>query len=123
MIKLVYCVRKRRELSLAEFNRYWLERHGALIRDHARALGATRYVQSHRCAPEEDVAIMKSRGLSEPFDGVGELWWPDLDSYRQHVRSPAAREVRRTLLEDEARFIDFAQSKLFLTEEQTVFEL
>ncbi len=123
MIKLVYCVRKRKDMSQAAFSRYWLERHGPLVRSLAEALGARRYVQSHTIEPEMNDALLKSRGLSEPYDGITELWWDDIERYKATAHSPAAREARRALLEDEANFIDFAQSRIFLTQEHMIFDL
>ncbi|MCC5858862.1 MAG: EthD domain-containing protein [Ectothiorhodospiraceae bacterium] len=122
MVKLVYCVRKRPEMSRDAFSRYWLERHGPLVQRYAGALGVSRYVQSHLQEPVENEAILKSRGLAEPYDGIAELWWDDMETYRAHAHSPAAREARRALLEDEAAFIDFAHSRLFMTREHVIFD-
>ena len=122
MIKLVYCVRKQVGLSREAFERYWLEQHGPLVRRLADTLGARKYVQSHTIQPQLNEAILKSRGLSEPYDGITELWWDDLASYQASANSPAAREARRALLEDEATFIDFSHSRIFLTEEHVIFE-
>ncbi len=47
MIKLVYCLRRLPNLSREEFQRYWLETHGALVRERAQALRIRRYVQVH----------------------------------------------------------------------------
>ncbi len=38
MIKLVYCLRRLPNLSREEFQRYWLETHGPLVRSRAQAL-------------------------------------------------------------------------------------
>jgi uncharacterized protein (TIGR02118 family) len=122
MVKLVYCVRKRPEMPWEAFSRYWLEQHGPLVGRYAKALGASRYVQSHVQQSTENEAILKSRGLAEPYDGIAELWWEDMETYRAHAHSPAAREARRALLEDEAVFIDFAHSRLFMTQEHVIFD-
>ena len=47
MIKLVFCCRRRPELSREEFQRYWLQSHGPLVRELAPALGIKRYTQVH----------------------------------------------------------------------------
>lgn len=122
MIKLVYCVRKRPDMSLEAFLRYWQKRHGPLVCSFAQALGIARYVQSHACEADENQALLRSRGLAAPYDGIAELWWDDMATYRRHVHSPAAREARRALVEDEAHFIEFAQSRLFVTEEHLIFD-
>ena len=49
LTKLVYCVRKRAELSDDEFRTYWLEQHGPLVRslwEAGRFPGMVKYVQS-----------------------------------------------------------------------------
>ncbi len=64
MIKLVYCVRKRADLSQAEFHRYWLEEHGPRARRHADAIYAARYVQSHTLDTELNAGLRASRVVS-----------------------------------------------------------
>ena len=34
MVKLVFCLRRLPQLSLAEFQEYWLQKHGPLVRSH-----------------------------------------------------------------------------------------
>ena len=47
MVKLVFCLRRLPHLSLAEFQEYWLQKHGPLVRSHAETLRIRRYVQTH----------------------------------------------------------------------------
>lgn len=121
MIKLVYCIRRRADLSEAEFHRYWLEEHGPRVRGHAKALGADRYVQSHTLDSEVNGALRASRGMSPPFDGITELWWSDLGAFQEALGSHDGIAAGRDLLEDERRFIDFERSALFVTEEHEIF--
>jgi hypothetical protein len=124
MIKLVYCIRKRAELSDEEFHRYWLEDHGPRVRGHAAALGASRYVQSHTLSgalAEANEGLRASRGMSPPHDGITELWWPDMESFQKALGTKDGVEAGRDLLEDERHFIDFEASTLFLTEEHEIF--
>ncbi|MDX1648349.1 MAG: EthD domain-containing protein, partial [Myxococcota bacterium] len=99
----------------------WLERHGPLVRRHARALRASRYVQSHTLDTELNEALRGSRGAGPPFDGITEVWWASRAELEAALASPEGREAARALLADEARFIDFAASSLFLTEEHAIF--
>ena len=123
MVKLVYCVRKRAELSREAFRKYWLEQHGPLVLRFAEALRAKKYIQSHTIEPEINDAIVKSRGLAPPYDGIAEVWWEDIESLKAALSSPAAQEWRKALIEDEAKFIDFSQSREFMTEEHVIFDL
>ena len=47
MVKLVFCVRRRAELSREECQRYWRENHAPLVQRHAEVLRVRRYVQTH----------------------------------------------------------------------------
>ena len=80
MIKLVFCLRRRDDVSEEEFHRYWLEEHGPLVRKHAEALGIRRYQQVHQVLPDFSRALGAGRGAPEPYDGVAELWWDDADA-------------------------------------------
>ncbi len=85
MIQLVYCVRRKSDVSPTALRKYWLEQHGPLVKRHAAAMCARRYVQSHTLETE------------------------------------AGLRAASALLEDERRFVDFAASSLFMTEEHTIF--
>lgn len=122
MIKLVYCIRRRADVSPAEFSRYWLESHGPLVRSVAAAIGARRYVQSHTVHPDLNAMLQQSRGLEPAYDGVTEVWWDDRAAFERGLQEPAGVDAARRLLEDEARFIDFAGSRVFLTEEHEIFD-
>ena len=121
MIKLVYCLRKREDVSHESFYRYWLSEHAPLVKSLASAIGATRYVQSHTTLPVLNELMLKSRGLQAPYDGITEVWWEDKAALESGMGSPEGVEAQAQLIEDESRFIDFSQSRLFITEEHTIF--
>ena len=121
MIKLVYCIRKRADISEAEFHRYWLEEHGPRVRGHAKALGADRYVQSHTFGSELNEGLRASRGMSPPHDGITELWWSDTEAFQKALASEDGIAAGKDLLEDERHFIDIGASTLFMTEEHEIF--
>ncbi len=122
MIKLVYCVRRRADISEAEFFRYWREEHGPLVKSVAGDLRARRYVQSHSVAAEVGAGLTEGRGLAAPFDGITEVWWESVEELVAGSASAAGQEAGRRLYEDESRFIDFSDSRLFLTEEHEIFD-
>src|SRR5712664_2236271 len=104
MLKLVFPLRRLPALSREEFQRYWYETHGPLVRRHAKALRIRRYVQLHTLDDPINAALRESRGAEEPYDGVAELWWES-----------------RADLEDERRFIDLGRSALWLGTERPIF--
>src|SRR5690242_8399183 len=120
MIKLVFCLRRLSHLSRDEFQRYWRETHGPLVRRHATALRIQRYVQLHTGHDTLNDALRASRGGPEAFDGVAELWWRSRADLEAAMASPEGRAAGAALLEDERRFIDLARSPLWVGSEHAV---
>lgn len=120
-IKLVYCLTRRPEVAPAEFHRYWLQEHGPKVRDRKLALRAVRYVQSHTVEPGLNDLLQASRGLEPPYDGITEVWWDSADTLRAALATPEGAKAMQDLLEDESRFIAFARSRVFMTEEHAIF--
>jgi uncharacterized protein (TIGR02118 family) len=121
MIKLVFMVRRREGITREEFQRYWKEEHAELVQRHAGLLRIRRYVQTHAHHTDLDDALAGSRG-SEPrqYDGVAELWWDSIDDLVQTATSEEGQTAQQALLEDERRFIDLANSPIWLGEEIAV---
>ena len=117
MIKLTFAVRRRVDITPAAFHRYWRDQHGPLVRSLQPVLRIRRYVQTHRLETPLNDALRASRRALEAFDGVAELWWDDLDALVAATSSPEGAAAGRTLLEDEAQFIDLEQSALWLGQE------
>jgi len=120
MIKLVFCARRLPHLTRAEFQRYWHETHGPLVRQRAAALRIRRYVQVHTLDHALNDALRASRGGPEAFDGVAELWWDSAADLQAATSTPEGRQASLELLEDERRFIDLANSPLWIAEERPV---
>ena len=117
MVKLTFCIRKLPDMSLAEFQRYWLENHGPLVRERAEVLGIKRYVQVHRWDSPANEAMRASREAAEPYDGVAELWWTSIEAMAAATSSPEGRQAGKELLDDERKFIDLRRSALWVGEE------
>ena len=123
MIKLVFALRRRQDLSRDEFQRYWREHHAPLVRSHAGTLGIRRYVQTHTLPDDVHAALRMSRGAPEPYDGVAELWFDSLDTLGAAVATDEGQAAALALLDDERRFIDHARSPLWLAQEHPVVAL
>jgi hypothetical protein len=123
MIKLVYIVRKRADISEKDFNEYWLKTHGPLVRGFAKSMRAKKYVQSHTVHEDAGKQIRNTRPkMKETYDGITEVWWDTLEDFSGGGVVQERAEAARALLEDESKFIDFEHSSIFLTEEHEIFD-
>lgn len=121
MIKLMFCLRRLPHLSAAEFQDYWLNRHGPLVRSVAATLKIRRYVQSHTLAEPRLDGIGNARGTVVPaYDGVAELWLDDVEAVLASGMTEEGRAAGQLLLEDEQRFIDLPNSPLYFVQEQEI---
>ncbi len=120
MIKLVFCMRRKPGLSLEEFQRTWLEDHAPIVKEHAKALGVLRYVQLHSDLGPVSEALGRVRGAPAPYDGVAELWYESIEDLQASFETKEGRAAGRALLEDEKRFIDLANSPVWIGEEHVV---
>lgn len=122
MIKLVFCLRRLPHLSLEEFQRYWLETHGPLVRSHAGTLRIKRYVQVHTLDSPVNETLRASRDAGEPYDGVAELWWDNAEDLAAATATPEGQQAAGELLEDERKFIDLPRSALWVAQEHPVVD-
>lgn len=123
MIKLVFTLRRRKDMTREGFQLYWREQHAPLVKRHADTLHIRRYVQVHARDTDLDGAVAGVRG-SEPrfYDGVAELWWDSLEELVAAYSSDAGQVAAQELLEDEQRFIDLSLSPLWFGEENVVVD-
>jgi EthD domain len=119
VVKLVFCCRRRAELTTEEFQSYWRNSHADLVRSVRAAIPTmTRYVQNHTVFGPLTDGVRDSRGAGEPYDGVAEIWI-DFDATADDPEAMATAMQR--LLEDELTFVDMARSSVFIAEEHLIF--
>lgn len=122
MIKLTYAIRKRPDLSDAEFRRYWRDVHGPFVATLAKTVNAKRYVQSQLLDTPINDVLRQSRGHTvKPFDGVTEIWWDSEEAFMAGNGSPEGLKAGEQFVKDEANFVDHANSVSFITREHEVF--
>ncbi len=120
MIKLAFCLRRLPHLSVEEFQRTWRDDHAPLVRQHQKALGILRYVQLHTDHGKLTQAMTASRGCGPAYDGIAELWYESREAFAALRESAEARAAGKALYEDECRFIDLANSAIWVGEEYEV---
>lgn len=109
MIKLIYCITRKPDMPVEEFQRYWRETHGPIA---GRIPGVRRYVQCHTL-PE-----LYAGDRAPAYDGAAELWFDDMEAMRAAMASPE----RDAAVEDERNFIDHSRVFAIITEEKPVVE-
>ncbi len=107
-VKGVFLVKRKPGLSVAEFQDYWRTKHAPLV---PRTPHLLRYVQCH-VLPETYEA-----DTPPAYDGVAELWWPNVEKFKESWASP---ELQVEQLTDAKQFVDGQNSAAFLAEENRV---
>jgi uncharacterized protein (TIGR02118 family) len=113
MIKLAVLLKRRKDLSFAEFDRYWDGTHGDLVigipefTRHVR-----RYSQSHIIDPSYGGEGMAWKRAD--FDGIAEVWFDDLTAMTMAFNEPRFVEI---VGPDDKKFIDPAGVSIMVTEE------
>jgi len=121
MLKIIICMKRRPEMSRAEFLRYWKEHHAKVVTEVAGPMGMRRNVHNHTIATPIDGRLRQGRGAEmDDYDGVAETWFDSLEVLTAATSSEEGRRAARLLAEDEARFIDFSRSRIFFVEEHVV---
>ena len=106
-VKNVEFVRRRPDLGVEEFQRYWREVHGPLASEIPVIV---RYVQSH-CRRGG-----YANGRQPPCDGVAITWFASTDAMRESARTDAYARTRA----DEANFIAPGELPFIITREHVV---
>jgi uncharacterized protein (TIGR02118 family) len=102
MVKGMFLIKRKPDLTLSDFRRHWLEVHGPLA---VKNMEIRRYVQCH--------TIDSVYNFCEPrWDGVTHLWFDDAAAA---ARAMAALPHNQALVEDGAKFIGESLN-LFATE-------
>ena len=107
LVKGLFLVKRKPGLSVAEFQDYWRNKHAPLV---PRTPHLIRYVQCH-VLPET-----YESEFPPAFDGVAELWWPDLAKFKE---SWASKEIQVEQLTDAKEFVG-DETRAFLAQENRV---
>lgn len=107
-VKGLFLVKRKPGMSVAEFQDYWRNIHAPLV---PRTPHLLRYVQCHV------LPTMYEADSPPAYDGVAELWWPNLAKFQESWASP---ELQVEQLTDARNFIDGQHSTAFLAEENRV---
>ncbi|KIW79151.1 hypothetical protein Z517_05763 [Fonsecaea pedrosoi CBS 271.37] len=122
MIKLVYVIERRPDMPEKAFYDYWLNKHGPLVRRHAKAIRAKKYVQSHLIETPINEALRSARNMLGPVAGITEVWWDSVEDFQAGLSTPDGQAAAAELSADEDKFIDVKKSRVFMTKEHVIFD-
>lgn len=117
-VKLSVVIKRRTDMTFADFDRYWDLTHGAIVTSvpeftrHVR-----RYVQSHLVSEytgEGDSSKLTSAWGKAAFDGIAELWFDSIADMVKAFNEPAFKEK---IAPDDEKFVDAAGTQLFTLKE------
>jgi|SRR6266853_1120707 len=112
MVKIVRLVKRRADLTLAEFKVYWLTRHAQHER---RAIETTSLQKVVASFATGEVAL---GGTVPPFDGMVALYFGSLEDARAALSGPGTAAMR----EDAKNFVDPRSSTQIFADEYLVSE-
>jgi uncharacterized protein (TIGR02118 family) len=117
MVKLVGCLRRKPGMSAVEFQRYWKDVHGPLVKSVPEFFRYVRkYVQGHTAS--EPVPGFPAPA-SPPFDGIAELWFDSVADVGRAFTEPRYVEIIRP---DEQKFLDLPNCSICVVEEVAIHE-
>jgi uncharacterized protein (TIGR02118 family) len=106
-IKGVYPFRKKPGMTLEAFQYHWWHTHGPIAALTEEALS---YVQIHARADSQET-------VSPVYDGITEIWWPDIEAAGRAIGS---RQMREDQGSDAPNFVDMESISLFFAKEEIV---
>jgi len=121
MLKIILCIKRKPGMTREQFHSYWKGEHKDVVKQVAGSLGMRRNVHNRTLSTDLDNRIRQGRGaLPDDYDGVAESWFDSLEALISATSTEEGRKAAKLLAEDEERFIDFSQSKIFFVEEEVV---
>ena len=120
MIKLSFCLTKKDELSLEEFQNYWLNNHAPLVKQMSNDLKIVKYTQlhcrNHNFLQQNKLSRLNNAEIPKEYDGIAEIYWNSWDDLEGLADIENARMASKILMEDEAKFIKFSESPLLFSD-------
>ncbi len=122
LVKIFFCLRHPEHLSREQAQLYWRTNHGPVIRGVAQGMGMQRYFQVHYYADELEGRLRASRGTTTPpYTGHAEAWFNRAD-LATLANVPEAKRAMEIAVEDEAHFIDFPRSAMWIAKERVFID-
>lgn len=117
MVRMIYCIMRRDDVSLRDFRNYFEGEHRELICQAAKELKAIDFTQSLTLMVERNFTVMVRRGTEMPYDGVIEMWWENAAELEKVSETEESQKRAEDFFSQASKFIDLSKSRMFFTEE------
>ncbi|MBM4258997.1 MAG: hypothetical protein FJ147_24245 [Deltaproteobacteria bacterium] len=122
LVKLFFPLRHHSHQSLEEAQLYWRTNHGPLIRGMSLGMRMKRYIQVHYYADAVEQQLRTARGTTiAPYTGHAEAWFDRAD-FAVLANTPEGKRAMELAVEDEAKFIDFSRSTMWIGKERVFID-
>jgi hypothetical protein len=117
MIRLITCIKRKKDISSEEFRDYWndpqfkilLDRIVSLLKPLKLSCKLTLQISAN-------IGIMQARKTKEPYDAVIEWWFESASQLTPLLEKPEAQTALKELMKYQRQFVDFTMSPSFFTE-------
>ena len=117
MIRFVHCMKRRPDLSVAEFREYWnSQEFNDLFDKLADILEPVSVKKNLTLNVEINAMLMEERGSEEPYDGIFEVWIESAADLQKLQNSEEGEKILKDMENFQKQFVDFTASKRFFTE-------
>ena len=117
MVRMIYCVMRRDDVSLQDFRKYFEGEHRDLVCQAAEELKATQFTQSLTLMVERNFMVMVRRGTEMPYDAVIEMWWDNATDLDTILETDEAQKKAEEFFGQASKYIDLTKSRMFFTEQ------
>jgi hypothetical protein len=117
MIRLITCIKRKKDISPKEFRSYWNNREFEILFDRlVPLLEPVRLSRKLTLQVGANVRIMQARKSLQPYDAIIEWWFESAVRLTPLLGTPEARASLREMMRYQSLFVDFKQSPSFFTE-------
>ena len=116
MIRLVTCIKRKKEITPKKFRDYWNDPHFEILLDNlVSLLEPFRISRKLTLQVSANIRIMQAR-KTEPYDAVIEWWFESASQLAPLLARPEAHAALKAMMKYQSQFVDIAQSPSFFTE-------
>jgi len=117
MIRFIHCMKRRPELTTAEFREYWNSQEFTDLTNRMQDMvGPVSMIKNLTFNIELNTELMQERGAAEePYDGILELWFESASDL-QKLGADEGEALRAEMAAFQEKFVDFSTSMRFFTE-------